>query len=55
MIGKKWCKEEKKWESRVRIYTEMEQGDVRWIVKSSVHWSGSSVYLSDNAFTNINT
>lgn len=41
--------------NHVWIYTEMEWGDARWIVKSSVHWSGSSVYLSDNAFTNINT
>jgi len=43
------------WESHVWIYAEMEWGDARWIVKSAVHWSGSSVCLSDNTLTNINT
>lgn len=42
-------------ESHVQIYTEMEWGDARWIVKSSMHWSGSSVYLNDNSLTDINT
>lgn len=43
------------WESSVQIYTEMEWGDVRYIVKSSVHWYGSLVYLSNNALTDVNT
>lgn len=42
------------WEGHAWFYTEMEQGHKRWVAKSSVYWSASSVYLSDNTRTNIN-
>lgn len=48
-------KKPKNQESHVWIYTKMEWGDTSWIVKSSMHWSGFSVYLSDKVLTDMNT